>query len=347
MSEIERPAPSRIVPVDRSRLRRRPASQVEVRELEAGRPLPLLVQSNGDGDALAWAEQNAGLVEERLPAHGAVLLRGFRVGGLDEFQRLVGLLGGELLEYTYRSTPRTAVRGNVYTSTEYPADQEIPMHNENSYTGSWPRRVFFYCEVAAAEGGMTPLADSALVYDRLPEEVRERFAAKGVLYVRNYGGGADLPWQDVFQTADREAVEEFCRNAGIEWEWRSGDRLRTRQVCQGVARHPETGRMLWFNQAHLFHVSSLPPELRQAMREVFADEDLPRQTFYGDGSPLEDEVLDLVRDVYREVRVSFPWREGDVLVVDNMAVAHGRTPYRGDRKVRVAMTQPFRADQLA
>jgi alpha-ketoglutarate-dependent taurine dioxygenase len=37
---------------------------------------------------------------------------------------------------------------------------------------------------------------------------------------------------------------------------------------------------------------------------------------------------------------SFPWQTGDILLVDNMAVAHGRAPYEGERRVLVAMTEP-------
>jgi alpha-ketoglutarate-dependent taurine dioxygenase len=159
------------------------------------------------------------------------------------------------------------------------------------------------------------------------------------MYVRNYGGGADLPWQEVFQTREPTEVEAFCRDHDINVEWLPEGRLRTRQVCQAVVRHPKTGRMLWFNQAHLFHVSSLEPDIREAMLEVFGQDELPRNSFYGDGSPIEEAVLEEVRQVYREEQVVFPWERADVLLLDNMAVAHGRTSYTGERKIRVGMTE--------
>ena len=58
-------------------------------------------------------------------------------------QRFMLAASGTLLPYTYRSSPRTQVKGNVFTSTEYPADQRIPFHTEMSYTKTWPMKIGF------------------------------------------------------------------------------------------------------------------------------------------------------------------------------------------------------------
>jgi len=137
----------------------------------------------------------------------------------------------------------------------------------------------------------------------------------------------DLTWQNVFQTENKSDVEAFCRSAGIEAEWLDKNRLRTRQVCQAVAKHPRTGDMVWFNQAHLFHISSLKPEIRESLLSVFGERDLPRNAYYGDGTAIEDSVLDEIREAYRAEQVIFPWSQGDLLMLDNMLTAHGRSPF--------------------
>jgi alpha-ketoglutarate-dependent taurine dioxygenase len=273
-----------------------------------------------------------------------VLFRGFSVRSIPDFEAFVRLVTPELLDYTFGSTPRSHLQSRIYTSTEYPAHQHIPLHNEQSYTLEWPLKIWFHCAQAAPEGGSTPLADSREVLRRIPAAIRERFTAKRVMYVRNYGNGLDVPWQKVFGTSDRAEVERFCRQAGIACEWKPDGELRTRQVCQAVATHPRTGEAVWFNQAHLFHVSNLDPAAREALLAVFAEEDLPRNALYGDGSPIEPEALEAIRGAYAQASVEFAWREGDVLLVDNMLVAHGRAPFRGPRKVLVAMAEPFRAN---
>ena len=339
---IERPAIKKLAPVERKSVRRGDLTTVRTEAFRPGERLPWLVRATVPAQDLpAWAAQNRSLIDSHLMEDGGILFRGFAVPDIAEFQRFISAVSAEeLLEYRYRSTPRTEITGKIYSSTEYPASQEIPLHNENSYSASWPLKIFFFCELpATGGGGMTPIADSARIYDRIPPKIRDRFAEQKVMYVRNYGGGADLPWQEVFQAKDEATVEAFCREHGIRVEWLGGGRLRTRQICQAVARHPKTGKMLWFNQAHLFHISALEPEIREAMMEVFEPDALPRNTFYGDGSSIEESVLEEIRQIYREEQIAFPWEQWDVLLLDNMAVAHGRTPYSGDRKIRVGMTE--------
>lgn len=310
--------------------------------LGSGQALPLVVTPAVEGvDLVHWAAGHRDAIERWLSEHGGVLFRGFGLSASEELEGLVARISGELLRYTYRSTPRHRVQGEIYTSTEYPANQSIPMHNEMSYTREWPMKIWFLAVEVAVEGGETPIADSRRVYERIDPQIRREFAEKGVMYTRSYGQGLDLSWQEVFQTGDQGEVETYCRQAGIELEWQEGDRLKTRQVCQGVAVHPVTGEPVWFNQAHLFHVSSLPEDVREALLAQLEEEDLPRNAFYGDGSRIPVSVLDEVRDAYQRASVSFPWQRGDVLMLDNMKVAHGRAPFSGGRRVLVAMAEPF------
>jgi hypothetical protein len=302
--------------------------------------LPLLFEPAVDGvDVKEWIAAHREPVMEKLSSRGAILFRGFNIGSIAEFESFMQTLAGDLLDYSYRSTPRSQVSGRVYTSTEYPAHQTIPQHNEMSYTRSWPMVVGFFCAEPAAEGGETPIADSRAVFKRVDPAIRDRFEKKSVMYVRNYGDALDLPWQDVFQTDDRDAAEAYCRRAGIEFEWKGEDRLRTSQVCQAVAAHPATGEMVWFNQAHLFHVSSMGQEIRDALLDAAGNEP-PRNAYYGDGSAIDERDLDQVRAAYDAESIVFPWQKGDILLVDNMLVSHGRLPYRGSRKVVVAMARP-------
>lgn len=307
--------------------------------------LPLLVRPTADETISLPALHQ--LARTRLHEVGGLLLRGLDVLGEQAFQQLVRSFGHELLSYEFGSTPRKAVEQGVYTSTEYPAHQVIPLHNEQSYTLQWPLKIWFHCVQPSAEGGETPIADSRLIYQRIDPALRQRFTDKRLMYVRNYGNGLDLPWEQAFNSEDRSVVEAFCRANRIDFEWKDDGELRTRQVCQASARHPVSQDMVWFNQAHLFHVSNLAPAVREGLLAVVDDPfDLPRNVYYGDGSPLEDSALDEIRGVLDDCTVRFPWQQGDVLMLDNMLVAHGRASFKGARKVIVAMAEPAQEQTL-
>jgi alpha-ketoglutarate-dependent taurine dioxygenase len=310
--------------------------------------LPLVVRPAMAGVSLSgWAARNRELIEAKLSQAGALLFRDFEVRTVGQFEQFIRSLSEDLLEYSFRSTPRSHVSGRIYTSTEYPADQSIPLHNEMSYTANWPMKLWFFCAHKAERGGETPIADSRKIFQRLAPAEREKFARVGVMYVRNYGAKLDLSWQNVFQTSDRAEVEAFCRRASIEFEWKGEDGLRTRQVCQATAMHPRTREQVWFNQAHLFHVSSLEPSVRETLLSLAGEEELPRNAYYGDGTPIEAALLDRIREIYREEAVVFHWQEGDVLMLDNMLAAHGRKPFSGLRKVFVGMAEAFGSEGTA
>ena len=177
----------------------------------------------------------------------------------------------------------------------------------------------------------------AEIFNNIPTQIRQRFIERKVMYVRNYGKGLDLDWQNVFQTNDKSVLKSYCDRAGIELEWISENHLRTRQVCPAIATHPITQEKLWFNQAHLFHISSLPVNIRESLLSMMSEQDLPRNAFYGDGTSIEDSVIEEINDIYRQEAIAFPWQAGDILMLDNMLFAHGRNPFIGSRKVLVGM----------
>jgi alpha-ketoglutarate-dependent taurine dioxygenase len=298
---------------------------------------PLLWQSDGSRSLRDLSHECRAAIAASVLQRGAVLLRGYAVRSPLDVREFAASFGVPLASYEFGSTPRRKVAAHVYSSTEYPAHQSIPLHNEQSYTSRWPERLWFMCLKPAAHGGETPLADSRAVFTRLPAPLREEFTRRELLYVRNYGPHLDLPWQAVFGSEDPRDVERYCAAHGIEWEWKASGELRTRERRPAAIQHPTTGEWVWFNQAHLFHVSNLPEPARSSLLASVLPEDLPRNVYFGDGEPIAAESLALIREVYAQLASSFVWQTGDVLMLDNLLVAHGRNPFQGDRKLVVAM----------
>ncbi|WP_046019176.1 TauD/TfdA family dioxygenase [Marinomonas sp. S3726] len=312
---------------------------VSTRQLEGQGLLPLVIEPRAEADWRTCFTDIKEVIDAQLEKVGGVLLRGFKVSDEKDFQEFAKAFGEELLSYDYASTPRSNVEGKVYTSTEYPSHQVIPLHNEQAYTLSWPMRIWFCSLKVAEEGGETPIADSRQIYNLIDPDIRARFEQKKLMYVRNYGNGLDLPWEKAFNTESKAQVESFCNENQIEFEWLSDEELRTRQICQATMSHPRTGEKIWFNQAHLFHVSNLQPHVRETLISIVGEENLPRNVYYGDGTAIDEKDLDHVRQVMDDCEVKFLWEEGDIMMLDNMLTAHARGTFKGERKVVVAMAE--------
>lgn len=289
-------------------------------------------------DMIEWFKNNSNHINETILKHGGILIRGFEWSSVSEFNKVAQIVCPELLDYVYRSTPRTRLGGKIYTATEYPAERTIPQHNENAYSRSWPRKIIFGSVLVADTGGETPITDSRSIYNKIPKKIREDFEEKKVMYVRNYRPNVDLSWQEVFQTDKKEEVELYCHHNNIQYEWNVGSaELRTKQICQSILLHPDTKEKVWFNQAHLFHVSGLPENDKNYLIKEFGIEGLPRNSFYGDGSEIDVNDLNTIRQIYENEQIVFPWKRGDIMILDNILMTHGRMPFTGERKVVVAM----------
>ena len=320
---------------------------VKTSYLKGEEGFPLVVQPNVDNvNLVTWASCNNNFIKAQLLKYGAILFRGFDGDSATRFENFARAISPQLIDYSERAAPRKEVGSRIYTSTEYPSDQCIPMHHEMSYSHNWPTKIWFYCQQPAQQRGGTPIASDRVVFKLIAPEIKERFVQKKVMYVRNYGEGVDLSWQEAFQTEDRAAVEAYCRKVHTEFEWRGANRLRTRQVRQAVATHPQTGETVWFNHAHMFHISNVEPAVRDSLLSEFKEDELPRNAFYGDGTPIESSVLEEVREVYRQAAVTFTWRQGDIMMLDNFLVSHGRESFVGPRRILVAMAELYTNQEL-
>lgn len=307
---------------------------------------PLVITPSVDNvDLAAWCEAHTSELDGYFDKYGAILFRGFGLETAADFEPVASAIASDLFA-EYGDLPPESASERIYGSTPYPPDKMILFHNESSHLASWPLRQFFFCVTPAPDRGETPLLDCRAVCDALDPEILAEFERKGLMYVRNFSEGIDVPWQDFFHTDDRAAVERTCAEAGMSCEW-TDEGLRIRQLAAAVRIHPRTGERLFFNQVQLHHVSCLDADTREALRQLFDDEDMPRNVYFGDGSSIPDQVIDTIGKLYEELCVEFPWQQGDLIAVDNMLVAHARRPFSGERKLLVAMGQMVNAGEAA
>ena len=301
--------------------------------------LPLIISPKDSSlDLLLWGKENKEYIKSLINIFGGLLFRGFDSSSPDRFEQFIDNVSSEALKYSERSSPRHAVNGNIYTSTDHPEDKEIFLHNEQSYNVNFPMRIFFYCVTPASEGGNTPLADVRNVYNRLTPEIIDKFLKKQYRYSRYFWPMMGMTWQQAFQTADKREVETYCKSNQIHYKW-IDDALSTYQLRPVAAKHPYSSEMCWFNHCTFFHISQLDEETQEMLICSFEEDELPNNTFYGDGISIEKEVMNALRSAYQMEKKEFSWQKGDLLMLDNMMVAHGRGSFKGDRKILVGMSE--------
>lgn len=298
-------------------------------------------------DLAAWLGVNRPLVDEQLLRRGSVLFANFAVTSVADFDRVVA--HSEKMGYQNRLSPRSAVGDNIFTATERDARFRVPFHNESSKDVRFPGRIWFFCAQPPLRGGETTFCDDRAVLKRLGQPVVERFLEKGICYLLTLESGrldvtsddvkskVSFGWQFYFGTDDRREVEKLCAAEGAELEWLPSGGLRMSMVRPAIVQHPVSRDRLWFNHVNVF-ASTKKLAIVPTPGETPADD---RTVVYGDRTPIEPHVLDAIERAYSECELCVPWQQGSVLLLDNFTTAHGRNPFEGERKIYVAMTDPY------
>ncbi len=308
----------------------------------------VLSPSQKSFNVINWAKENKSHIKNLLNKHGAILFRGFFLPSIITFEKFAAACTSEnWVEYVEQTSPRTRVKSNTSTSTEYAHDRQIFPHNELSYSGTWPHYIFFYCKQPAQNGGETPLTDCRALYRDIPEYIMKKFKEKKLLYVRQFSNHMGIPWKRAFAVDSEEEMAKYCKENFIDdLHWKADGTPKLSYKRDVAIMHPDTGDYCWFNHGAFFNSHSLEGELKDFFLSNFSIDELPYNTFYGDGEPIEPDDIDILRSLYYKHSVKFQYEKYDVILADNMLIAHGRAPFEGERQIMVTMTEPVRYDAV-
>ena len=299
------------------------------------------------GDSRRWAADHRDALRAAVAEHGSLLVRGLALGDATDVAAVFRQLATTLMTDMEAFASRRAYADGVYSSSTWPTRQPMCMHHELSYRLEFPGLMLFACLSAPTSGGATAVADSSTVLDALPGELVRKFEREGWLLTRNYNEDIGASVADAFGTDDRGAVGAYCRANAIAFEWQTDGGLRTRQRRSAVVHHPLMGERCWFNQIAFLNEWTIDPEVREYLVDVYGRDGLPFNTSYGNGDAIGEDVVAQINAVYEAHTVRRPWQDGDVLLVDNIRIAHSREPFTGSREVVVGMADPVRLADCA
>lgn len=309
-------------------------------------------------DAIAeWMLGCRNEIVDQLHADGALVLRGLRqIRQPQDYEQVISAAFPHLRDYVGGSSPRTKLHGRIMTATETPPNWSIPLHQEMAYTTNGPHRVAFLCLApASGGGGLSLLGDMAAALKVIPPDVRSEFERRGLRLRRvlpsrasaDGKAGIKKNWQEVFDTEDAGVVDTIARERGWDCHWLDDATLQlTQEMMTATRRHPVTGREVWHNQAHFFapacmiewaardHRMNDERELRAVLD---TRPDLADNVLFGDGEPVPGHMALAVSRGLRSLERGFALESGDILIIDNILMAHGRSPFTGERKLLVAL----------
>ena len=314
-------------------------TQFEV-DIQPGKPA--ILQVDPADSVVDWANESKDQLRAIVEQHGTVMVRGLGLNDASQTGDMFHALGSDLMTEKEAFATREAYSKNIYSSSAWPQNQQMCMHHELSYAHELPGLMMFACLAAPTKGGATAVADAAAILKALPEDMVKKFDEHGWMLTRSYTEDIGISFADAFGTDDRGDIENYCQANGIECEWQSDGGLRTKQRRRAVVNHPQSGQPCWFNQIAFLNEWTLEPEIREFLVDVYGDDGLPFNTRFGNGDPISEDVVQTINAVYTEHTMREPWQSGDLMLIDNIRMAHARESFEGTREVVVALSDPTR-----
>lgn len=302
---------------------------------------PLAYGMTSDGASLAdvqsWIAETRESLLDSLSRHGAILFRGFPIAGATDFDAFIRAFG--LGSFTYKESLSNAVRVNrtplVFTANEAPPEVSIFLHHEMAQTPLFPSRLFFCCEKAPAEAGETPLCRSDVLLERLAAKDAkfvDDCSNLGVRYsnvmppIDDPESGQGRSWRSTLDAETEADAKSRLDKLGYDQEWLADGSLRATTPALPAVRTLVDGRRVFFNQ------------LIAAFRGWEDKRNDPRKSIcFGDDSEIPVESMQTAIDLADELSFDLAWQPGDVALVDNYLVMHGRRPFVGERCVLVSL----------
>jgi len=293
---------------------------------------PHIIRSDGEALAKFITGHKRGITRQAEQI-GAVLFRGFNIDTAEKLDAVVTAYGEP--GFTYEKSLSNAVRVNltprVFTANEAPPDVSIFLHHEMAQTPLYPSKLFFGCLLAPETGGATPICRSDWVLDKLKQEqpdLVKAFREKGVTYTNimpaqpDPESGQGRSWKDTLSAANQNEAEARLKELGYSWSWQDDGSLKATTPRLEAIHDMGDGDESFFNQ------------LIAAFRGwEDARNDPSKSVRHGDGSAIDVEALTRAIEIADELTYELNWQAGDVVLIDNFRVMHGRRPYTGKRKV--------------
>ncbi|WKB55887.1 TauD/TfdA family dioxygenase [Eleftheria terrae] len=279
------------------------------------------------------------LIDARLAETGALRLSGLPLRERADFDAFMAALGYAPHSYAGGIAVRARESGMALVASQEDARITMAPHNEMAYLPDVPAKVFFFCEQAAPHGGEVPINDIRDSVRHIPDEVLSEFAERGIRYHRHLpreSTPTQVGWMETYGVPDAAALDALMQAQGLEHRWATRQAVMISQLRPAFRADPDGGAPLWFNQVTELHSSYW--RNHPLFPSDAPEHSYPATTSYGDGEPIDPQLITSLRAALWQTASAVRMAPGDVLVLDNLHIQHGRFAYEGPRRHLVSIT---------
>lgn len=319
-------------------------------------------QNASQADIVQFVNVHRTEINSQLNKTGALLIRGFQnLTTADDFEAIITALFPSLMDYVGGTSPRHKIKGKIMEATHVPPTWSIPLHQEMAYTKTPPARIAFFCQTPAPSGGASLIGDMRKVLEQIDAKLLQKCQQHGLILRRTLPSpktlalkpGVKKTWQEVFDCQAPEEAERIVAKKGWRVDWLQDEVMHLWQDRLPASRfHLGTQSEVWCNQAHFFSPICM---MDWAARDGRTDDYLALanakanhphmldMTFFGNGEAVSDEESRHIASVIQSLEVPIALQQSDVLILDNILVAHGRYAFEGQRDILVALAEQAEA----
>lgn len=268
-------------------------------------------------------------VIQQFNTSSLLLFRGFEVS-TEDFKKFTALFSTNFVSYVGGAYSREMINGDktLLSVTGGKEAFPVPLHGEMYYRKHRPDILWFYCATPALKDGETTVCDGIEIYKKLSDATQKLFKEKRIKYTRTY---PKCVWQKIYQTDDLSQVEAVCQDNNMQLEATS-EQITTHYLTSAI-QPSRCGK-------HQVFINNILPVVAQEI--TGRNSSLVR---FEDNSKISESVITEIKDITEELVHLVAWQTGDILMIDNTRLMHGRRSFADNQRdiyVRLAQASfPF------
>lgn len=244
--------------------------------------------------------------------------------------------------FRWKTVDRESINNNdtLLSTTGNTQGFPIPLHGEMYYLKNKPNLLCFYCDNPPSKAGETTICSGIAVFNNLTESTKQFLKNNKIKYIRHL---ADGEWQTAFQTNDLSVMHKFCdeNETKLSINPQTGA-ITTEYVCSAIVKSQD-GQDVFINNILTIYMTEWAFEtgwISKNLSEI-SGRSCPLVVRMEDNSRIPNDIIEEIKQVTESLTTDIIWQKGDILMIDNTKILHGRREAIGsDRRIYVRMGKP-------